>query len=335
MGERAAADIAAATLLDTLDAVDATPVQAKVVAITGDLGQASSVAAKSVRASTIWRWSNSAATTSRRGWPTPSSTRRRRQAPGPVLLIASDTPQVTVDLLTECAQALLETDVVLALARDGGWWVLGVTDPAMADCLHDIPTSTSDTGPATLEALRAKGLTVTLMDELSDVDTVDDVAIVRERVRTGQPVRARDQGSGALTCWATSMTGHWTASGAGCVTTTAGCASCRSAAGLAAITPTANSTMRFSDLCTGPTIDLGCGPGRLVARLVERGVPALGVDQSATAVGLARRSGAPALRRDVFEPLPGTGRWQTVLLADGNVGLGGDPWRVLRRAASC
>lgn len=86
-------------------------------------------------------------------------------------------------------------------------------------------------------------------------------------------------------------------------------------------------------LCVGPTIDLGCGPGRLVARLVERGVPALGVDQSATAVGLARRSGAPALLRDVFEPLPGTGRWQTVLLADGNVGLGGDPWRVLRRAS--
>jgi SAM-dependent methyltransferase len=85
-------------------------------------------------------------------------------------------------------------------------------------------------------------------------------------------------------------------------------------------------------LCDGPTIDLGCGPGRLVAHLIQRGLPALGVDQSATAVALARRSGAPALRRDVFEPLPGTGRWQTVLLADGNVGLGGDPWRILQRA---
>lgn len=85
-------------------------------------------------------------------------------------------------------------------------------------------------------------------------------------------------------------------------------------------------------LCQGPTIDLGCGPGRLVAHLIERGVPALGVDVSATAIDLARRSGAPALRRDVFDPLPGTGRWQTVLLADGNVGLGGDPERILRRA---
>ena len=85
-------------------------------------------------------------------------------------------------------------------------------------------------------------------------------------------------------------------------------------------------------LCQGPTIDLGCGPGRLVAHLIERGIPALGVDMSATAIDLARRSGAPALRRDVFDPLPGTGRWQTVLLADGNVGLGGDPERILRRA---
>lgn len=86
-------------------------------------------------------------------------------------------------------------------------------------------------------------------------------------------------------------------------------------------------------LCRGPTIDLGCGPGRLVARLIQRGIPALGVDQSATAIELARRSGAPALRRDIFDPLPGTGRWHTVLLADGNVGLGGDPWRILHRAS--
>ena len=76
-------------------------------------------------------------------------------------------------------QGLLETDVVLGLARDGGWWVLGVTEPAMADCLHTIPTSRSDTGPVTLEALRDTGLHVDLVAELSDVDTVDDVEFVR------------------------------------------------------------------------------------------------------------------------------------------------------------
>ncbi|MCV7378275.1 SAM-dependent methyltransferase [Mycobacterium alsense] len=88
-----------------------------------------------------------------------------------------------------------------------------------------------------------------------------------------------------------------------------------------------------TQMCTGPTIELGCGPGRLVARLIRRGIPALGIDRSATAIRLAGRGGAPALLGDVFEPLPGTGRWQTVLLVDGNVGLGGDPRRILGRAA--
>jgi len=86
-------------------------------------------------------------------------------------------------------------------------------------------------------------------------------------------------------------------------------------------------------MCAGPTIELGCGPGRLVTRLIRRGVPALGIDRSATAIRLAGRGGAPALLGDVFEPLPGMRRWQTVLLVDGNVGLRGDPRRILARAA--
>ncbi len=86
-------------------------------------------------------------------------------------------------------------------------------------------------------------------------------------------------------------------------------------------------------LCSGPTLELGCGPGRLVARLVRRGIPALGIDRSAAAVRLAGRAGAPVLLGDVFESLPGVGHWQTVLLIDGNIGLGGDPLRILGRAA--
>jgi len=84
--------------------------------------------------------------------------------------------------------------------------------------------------------------------------------------------------------------------------------------------------------CTGPAIDLGCGPGRLVTALAGRGVPALGVDVSALAQLQCRRRGAQMLRRDLFCPLPGEGTWQHVLLADGNIGIGGDPLRLLRRA---
>jgi hypothetical protein len=42
---------------------------------------------------------------------------------------------------------------------------------------------------------------------------------------------------------------------------------------------------------------------------------------------------SPALLSDVFQPLPGMGCWQKVLLIDGNVGLGGDPRRILGPAA--
>ena len=50
-----------------------------------------------------------------------------------------------------------------------------------------------------------------------------------------------------------------------------------------------------------------------------------------------RRSGRPATRgvaallRDVFDPVPGEGRWETALLADGNIGIGGDPVALLER----
>jgi SAM-dependent methyltransferase len=83
--------------------------------------------------------------------------------------------------------------------------------------------------------------------------------------------------------------------------------------------------------CSGPTLDIGCGPGRLSAALTGMGVPALGIDVSAEAVRQARQRGATALRRDVFRPLPGHGRWHSLLLADGNIGIGGDPGALLAR----
>lgn len=88
-----------------------------------------------------------------------------------------------------------------------------------------------------------------------------------------------------------------------------------------------------TEWCDGPTVDLGCGPGRVVDLLLRRGIPALGVDDSPHAVRLTRERGAAALRRDVFAPLPGEGRWSHAILLDGNIGIGGDPARLLRRAA--
>ena len=83
--------------------------------------------------------------------------------------------------------------------------------------------------------------------------------------------------------------------------------------------------------CEGATLDVGSGPGRLTAALARRGLPVLGIDVAPSAVALTVAAGAPALCRDVFGAVPGTGRWRTVLLADGNIGIGGDPAALLRR----
>jgi SAM-dependent methyltransferase len=83
--------------------------------------------------------------------------------------------------------------------------------------------------------------------------------------------------------------------------------------------------------CQGPTLDVGAGPGRLTVALAERGIPALGIDVTPDAVRQTRSAGALALTRDVFGRIPGAGRWRTVLLADGAIGIGGDPAALLRR----
>lgn len=85
--------------------------------------------------------------------------------------------------------------------------------------------------------------------------------------------------------------------------------------------------------CEGAVLDVGCGPGRLVAALARQGRTVLGIDVSEVAVARTARLGGPALRRSVFDPLPGEGRWGTALLIDGNIGIGGDPAALLARLA--
>jgi len=83
----------------------------------------------------------------------------------------------------------------------------------------------------------------------------------------------------------------------------------------------------------GSTLDVGCGPGRLTAALTEVGRVVLGIDVSEAAIRSTRRRGGRAILRDVFAPLPLEGRWHSVLLADGNIGIAGEPTRLLRRCA--
>jgi uncharacterized protein len=178
IGKAAAADVAAAALLDTLDAVAAAPVASRIVAMTGDLGAASRSAEIRARLADF-------TVLEQRGEDFGDRLAHAHADASaacgglPVLQIGMDTPQVTADLLAQCATALTGADAVLGMARDGGWWVLGLAAPRAAECLRMVPMSTAQTGAVTLAALRDTGLDVELVPELADVDTVDDVEEVR------------------------------------------------------------------------------------------------------------------------------------------------------------
>jgi glycosyltransferase A (GT-A) superfamily protein (DUF2064 family) len=187
-----AAGVAAAALLDTLDAAAATPRARVVVALEGSLAQA-------VRGDEIGAALAPHTVVAQRG----DGLGERIAAahvdvatafPGAVSVqVGMDTPQVDARLL-DAALRTVESgaDAALGLAEDGGWWALALRDPRRAGIITDVPTSTDETGRLTLEALRAAlgHAAVADLPSLSDVDTADDAVRVSELVPHGRFARA-------------------------------------------------------------------------------------------------------------------------------------------------
>ena len=82
----------------------------------------------------------------------------------------------------------------------------------------------------------------------------------------------------------------------------------------------------------GPVLDIGCGVGRHLVALQRRGVGATGVEISSRAAQIARARGGEVIEGSIFE-VPERASWGTALLLDGNIGIGGDPERLLTRVA--
>nr|WP_211177175.1 DUF2064 domain-containing protein [Pseudonocardia acidicola] len=174
-----AADLAAAAFLDTLDAVRGIAGGRPVVALTGRLEHA-------VRAAELAEALRDTPTPAQRGADlgeriAAAHADTAALLPGlPTLLLGMDTPQVDAALLTGCLDRLWHpgVDAVLGPAADGGWWALGLRDPRWAAVLAGVPTSRADTGERTLGVLRAAGLQVATLPELTDVDTAADAVVV-------------------------------------------------------------------------------------------------------------------------------------------------------------
>ena len=101
---------------------------------------------------------------------------RMARVPPPALLIGSDCPGLTVPVLKAAAGALESGRVVLGPATDGGYYLIGFSEP-VPFLFADMEWSTSAVFPETLRRLVERGLGPSVMPELADIDTPEDLAL--------------------------------------------------------------------------------------------------------------------------------------------------------------
>ncbi len=160
-----AADVARASLRDTLDAVAATPVARRVVALAGNpagLIPPGFEVIPQVEGSLDKRLAAAA-----------------EAVKGPVLVIGMDTPQVTERTLSSALSRLLESDAdaVIGPAPDGGYWAIGLKRPdgaAIAGVRMSEPTTCADQR-ARLDELGLRSLE---LEELRDFDHFADALAI-------------------------------------------------------------------------------------------------------------------------------------------------------------
>jgi rSAM/selenodomain-associated transferase 1 len=90
-----------------------------------------------------------------------------------VVVIGTDCPEVSADVVEEAFTRLDAADVVLGPASDGGYYLIGMSRLHRA-LFDDVPWSSADTLRATLERARAHGLSIALLEQRRDIDTAAD-----------------------------------------------------------------------------------------------------------------------------------------------------------------
>ncbi|TVQ07359.1 MAG: glycosyltransferase [Balneolaceae bacterium] len=91
-----------------------------------------------------------------------------------VVIIGSDCPEITSDLLNDAFRLLESKDVVIGPSEDGGYYLLGKSlfEPSLFD---RVEWSSPKVLQQTLEKIKKKSLSVALLHPLNDIDTIEDL----------------------------------------------------------------------------------------------------------------------------------------------------------------
>ena len=90
-----------------------------------------------------------------------------------IAVIGMDCPYVRIDHIRAAWRTLATSDLVLGPAKDGGYWLIGLSRVA-PQLFSEMPWSEPTLLESTLAAARSQNLRVGLLETLADIDTVED-----------------------------------------------------------------------------------------------------------------------------------------------------------------
>jgi rSAM/selenodomain-associated transferase 1 len=99
-----------------------------------------------------------------------------------VLLIGSDSPTLTLADVEVALKGLDQNQVVLGPSEDGGYYLIGAHHK-MPDLFTDMPWSTPELWPVTVDRLESLNTRWRELDSCFDVDDLDDVRRLRKELR--------------------------------------------------------------------------------------------------------------------------------------------------------
>ncbi len=91
-----------------------------------------------------------------------------------VIIIGSDCPGLSLKIINNAFDHLREKELVLGPANDGGYYLIGLSKPCR-DLFANISWGTEKVLPTTLERAQKLGLTIHLLESLSDIDRPEDL----------------------------------------------------------------------------------------------------------------------------------------------------------------
>ena len=96
-------------------------------------------------------------------------------APYPVFFLGTDAPGLTPDLVQNAANVLAFGNYVIGPAADGGYWTLGLPQPA-DDLFSDMPWGTAQVFEITKERLLQRQRHFNVLPTLDDIDKPEDLS---------------------------------------------------------------------------------------------------------------------------------------------------------------